>query len=208
MPVSLSLHADAVPLALLARPADLPGAVEGEVRIGVDLHAAGDSAHALAASLSGSLAVTMLGGRISNAALQQVASASLQALGIKVPAGGDTAIRCVGLVGTFDRGIGRFDTIAVDTTYLKLIGDGQVDLGAETIDLKLHPLARLAGSSVAVPVGVTGPFRDIKGRLDASGLDKVGLLVDALFGGDHPRTCSDAGLLPSAGQPAPAGGRR
>lgn len=204
VPVSLSLQAAGIPLALLARSAELPGAVDGAVHLAADLHATGASPHALAASLDGSLAVTMLGGRISNAALQKVASASLTALGIKVPADGETAIRCLGLTGTFQHGAGRFDTIAVDTTYLQLIGDGKVDLGAETIDLKLHPLARLAGSSVVVPVVVTGPFRDIKGRLDASGLDKVGLLVDALFGGDHPKTCRTAGLLPAPPATAPA----
>ncbi len=62
--------------------------------------------------------------------------------------------------------------------------------------LKLHPLARLSGSQVSVPVLVEGPFRAIHGRLDADGLDKLGLLIDAWFGGDQPRTCSDAGLAP------------
>jgi hypothetical protein len=32
--------------------------------------------------------------------------------------------------------------------------------------------------------------------LDASGLDLLGLLIDAWFGGDQPQTCSDAGLAP------------
>jgi HAD superfamily hydrolase (TIGR01509 family) len=75
----------------------------------------------------------------------------------------------------------------------------QVDLGAETLALKLHPLARLSGSSVSVPVLVEGPLHAPNGRLDASGLDQLGLLIDAWFGGDRPQTCSDAGLAP---QPA------
>ena len=40
-----------------------------------------------------------------------------------------------------------------------------------------------------------GPLRSLRGRLDASGLDQVGLLIDALFGGDKPDTCTDAGLV-------------
>ena len=47
--------------------------------------------------------------------------------------------------------MGRFSTIAVDMTYLALNGAGQVDLGAETMALKLHPLARLSGASVRCP---------------------------------------------------------
>jgi hypothetical protein len=43
---------------------------------------------------------------------------------------------------------------------------------------------------------VEGPLIAPHGRLDASGLDELGLLIDAWFGGDHPQTCSDAGLAP------------
>jgi hypothetical protein len=120
----------------------------------------------------------------------------LQALGIEVPAQGETAIRCFGIVGSFDAGVGRFRTIALDTSYLQLDGAGQVDLGAETLALKLHPLARISGSPVSVPVVVEGPLHAPNGRLDASGLDQLGLLIDGWFGGDQPQTCSDAGLAP------------
>lgn len=195
-PVTLALHATGIPLALVEREAGLPGPADGSLKIAADLHATGKSLHALAASLDGPVTVTMVGGRMSNAALTKLAGASLEALSIKVPAQGETAIRCLGLVGSFSKGIGRFDTIAVDTSYLQLSGNGQVDLGAETVALKLHPLARLAGSRVVVPVLVTGPFRDIKGGLDANGFDKMGLLIDAWFGGDRPKTCLAAGLVP------------
>ncbi|MGI4957077.1 MAG: AsmA family protein [Janthinobacterium lividum] len=195
-PVTLALHAAGIPLVLVEREAGLPGPADGSLKIAADLHATGRSLHALAASLDGPVTVTMVGGRMSNAALTKLAGASLQALSIKVPAQGETMVRCLGLVGSFSKGIGRFDTIAIDTGYLQLSGDGQVDLGAETVALKLHPLAGLAGSRVVVPVLVTGPFRDIKGGLDANGFDKVGLLIDAWFGGDRPKTCLAAGLVP------------
>lgn len=196
VPVSLALHAPGIPLALLARYAALPGDAAGVLRVETQLEARGRSLHDLAASLDGPFTATMGHGSLSNAALVELASASLEALGIQVPARGETEIRCLGLVGSFSAGVGRFRTIALDTTYLQLSGAGQVDLGAETVSLKLHPLARLSGSSVSVPVVVEGPFRAIHGRLDASGLDKLGLLIDAWFGGDRPRTCSDAGLAP------------
>ena len=196
VPVSLTLRAPAIPLALLARYAALPGGADGDVRVETQLKAKGRSAHDLAASLDGPFAATMTHGSLSNAALIELASASLQALGIQVPAQGETAIRCLGIVGSFSAGVGRFRTIVLDSTYLQLDGAGQVDLGAETLALKLHPLARLSGSSVSVPVLVEGPFHAIHGRLDADGLDKLGLLIDAWFGGDQPRTCSDAGLVP------------
>ncbi|MDQ2804489.1 MAG: AsmA family protein, partial [Pseudomonadota bacterium] len=199
VPVSLRLRAPGIPLALLARYAGLPGGAGGALHVATQLTATGRSAHDLAASLSGPFAVTMTHGSLSNAALVELTSASLRALGIRVPAQGETAIHCLGIAGSFSAGVGRFRTIALDTTYLQLSGAGQVDLGAETLALKLYPLARLSGSPVSVPVLVEGPFRAVHGRLDASGLDKLGLLIDAWFGGDHPRTCSEAGLAPRAG---------
>ncbi len=56
------------------------------------------------------------------------------------------------------------------------------------------PLARVAGAPGAVPVVVEGPFRAVKGRLEATGLDKLGLLFDGLFGGDTSDACAKAGL--------------
>jgi AsmA protein len=196
VPVSLTLHAPGIPLALLARYAGLPGDAGGDLHIEMQLKAQGNSPHDLAASLDGPIAATMIHGILSNAALIELASASLQALGIEVPAQGETAIRCFGIVGSFNAGVGRFRSIALDSTYLQLDGVGQVDLRAETLALKLHPLARVSGSSVSVPVLVEGPLRAPHGRLDASGLDELGLLIDAWFGGDQPQTCSDAGLAP------------
>jgi hypothetical protein len=42
------------------------------------------------------------------------------------------------------------------------------------VAFKLHPLAQVSGSPVSVPVLVKGPCRAIQGRLDATGLDKLG----------------------------------
>src|SRR5215469_16897534 len=196
VPVNLTLRAPGIPIALLARSAALPGDARGDLHLEMQLKAQGSSAHDLAASLDGRVAATMTNGSLSNAALIELASAALQALGIEVSAQGETAIACFGIVGSFNAGVGRFRSIALDTTYLELDGAGQVDLRAETLALKLHPLAHLAGSSVSVPVLVEGPLRAPHGRLDASGLDELGLLIDAWFGGDHPQTCSDAGLAP------------
>jgi hypothetical protein len=112
VPVRLTLHAPGIPLALLVRSAALPGDAGGELHIESQLKAKGPSIHYLAASLDGSFAATMTHGNLSNAALIELASASLQALGIEVPAQDETAIRCFGIVGSFNAGVGRFRTIA------------------------------------------------------------------------------------------------
>jgi len=68
----------------------------------------------------------------------------------------ETSICCFGLAAAFANGV------------------GQVDLRREAVAFKLHPLAQISGSPVSVPVLVKGPCRAIQGRLDATGLDKLG----------------------------------
>lgn len=191
----LRLRAPDVPVALLLHRFGLPGAASGSLRVDADLSATGASPHAIAASLAGSLSATMGAGSISNQALVDLAAASLKALNITVPAKGDTRIRCFGIVGTVDHGVAQLSTLALNSTYLQMDGQGEVDLGRETLALRLKPLARVSGSSVAVPVVVQGPFRTAQGKLDAGALQKVGILIDALFGGDAPKTCAETGLV-------------
>jgi uncharacterized protein involved in outer membrane biogenesis len=193
-PVSLSLQAAALPLALVARYAGLPGPVAGTAQVQAQLHAAGRSVRELATSLGGTFSIASVEGQFSNAALIKLTSAALEALGIAVPAQGQTRLICLGIAGAFAKGVGTFRTIALETSYLSLEGVGQVDLGRETVAFKLNPLAQVAGAPVAVPVVIEGPFRAIKGRLDATGLEQLGMLVDALFGGDKSSACVNAGL--------------
>ncbi|MCK8784248.1 AsmA family protein [Roseomonas sp. NAR14] len=197
VPVSLSLRAAGIPLGLVTRTLRLPGEAAGMVRLDARLRAEGRSARDLAATLDGPFSATMLAGRLSNAALTRIAAAPLEALGIEVPAAGETAIRCLGLIGDFHRGVGRMRVMALDSTYLRLRGAGQVDLGGESLEIALRPLAQVAGSPVEVPVVVSGPFRRIQGRLDADGFDRLGLLISGLLGGDRPDICGEPGLLPA-----------
>jgi uncharacterized protein involved in outer membrane biogenesis len=194
VPVGLSVHAPAIPFALIARQAGLPGPAGGAVRMAAELRGTGRSLRDLAASLDGQLAVTMNNGSMSNAALLSLASTTLDALGIKVPQQGETAINCLGVIGTFSKGTGRFRTLALDTPYLELSGTGQIDMGAETVALRIHPQAHMSGSSVTVPVVVDGPFGNLQPRLDASVFDQLGLLFTSWFGGNDPDTCADTGL--------------
>ena len=195
-PVSLTVDAPALPLALVARTAGLPGRVNGSARVKAELKAAGTSLHDLAGSLNGTVSLAAVGGNLTNAAFIQLTAPSLAALGIKVPPQGDTALRCLGVAATFNKGVGRLAPIALETTYLSLAGTGQIDLGHETLALRLEPLAAISGSRVSVPVVVEGPFRAIEGRLDADGVDKIGMLLNAWFGGDESVACENAGLVP------------
>ena len=194
VPVGLVVHAPAIPFAFIARQAGLPGPASGAVQMDAELRGTGRSLHDLAASLNGQLAVTMNTGSISNAALLSLASPALKALGIEVPPQGETAINCFGVIGVFSNGIGHLRTLALDTPYLEMSGTGQVDMGAETVALRIRPQAHMSGSSITVPVVIDGPFGALQSRLDASFFDQLGLLFASWGGGSSPDTCVDAGL--------------
>ncbi len=193
--VSLDLHAPALPLAPLIGGVGLPGPATGSLRLDASLRAHGASARALAASLGGRLTLAMAHGTLDDVAVREMAGPALAELGSRVPAAGETAIRCAGLAATAGGGVVRISTLGLDSAALTVSGEGEVDLGAETAGLRIRPLARLSGSPVAVPVLIDGPFRALHGRLQASAVDKLALLIDAMFGGDHPKTCEAIDLL-------------
>ena len=191
----LELHAPALPLALLAGSLGLPGPATGTLRLDARLGARGGSARALASSLAGRLTLAMAHGTLDDAAVRRMAGPVPAQLGSRIPAEGETSIRCAGLDGTVAGGIVRISTLALDSSALTVSGEGVVDLGAETVRLRIRPLAHLSGARVSVPVLVDGPFRSLHGRLQASAFDKLGLFIDAMFGGDHPKTCEGIDLL-------------
>ena len=198
VPVTFSLDAPALPLSLVARYAGLPGLVTGSARMEARLRGAGASLHELAATLDGTASLSAVDGQLTNEAFIQLTGPSLSALGIKVPAQGETVLRCIAIGAALQRGVGKLSPIALETSYLSLEGAGQIDLGRETVALRLKPLAVVSGATVSVPVVVQGPFRNIEGHLDANAFDKAGLFIDALFGGNSSTACADAGLVPRA----------
>ena len=192
--VGLSLAAPALPLALVGQYFGLPGAMAGSADISAQWRARGGTVRALAGSLDGPFSITAVQGRLTNQAMIELTGAALTALGITVPAQGETTLECLGLVGSFAGGVATLRTIALQTSYLSLQGAGQVDLAREMVALKVQPMAQVAGSAVSVPVVVRGPFRDVSGTLDAGGLEKLGFFIDGLFGGDKSEVCRNAGL--------------
>ncbi len=192
--VNFTLAAPALPLALLARNFGVPGPMMGTAAVKAQLRAHGQTMRELASTLDGPVSIAAVDGQLTNKALIDMTAAALDGLGITVPPQGETKLTCLGLAGSFAGGVGTFKTIALETTYLSVAGAGQVDLGRETVAFKLQPMAQVAGSAVSVPVVVQGPFRNVSGTLDADGLDKLGFLIDGIFGGDTSTACAAAGL--------------
>ena len=179
-----------------------PDSTKGTLDLDVQLHGEGPTLRAMAATLEGHLGLAMVDGEIDNRSLEQVFAATLRAANLPIENGGISRVRCAALRADASAGQVQLRTLALDTTRLKLDGEGALNLAQETLDLHLKPQLRL-GAALSVPVHVTGTFRAPKVALDAGVIapGRVGITI----GGPAPAdTCGPALTLARDGQPGPA----
>jgi AsmA protein len=103
--------------------------------------------------------------------------ARLQPLRIE---GGDvTELRCLAVRADAKAGVVTVQPIALNTAALILDGGGEVELGPETLSLRVRPRTRIGGTGIAVPVRVSGPMGAPSARVDISpgGGGLAGLLL-------------------------------
>ena len=163
---ALMLRAPALGAAGVAIALGHADALTGNIDLDADLRASGATPHALASTLSGRLAITMTDGDIANDLLAALFGPALRGAGVPMDPTGRSRIRCLGLRLDATAGQASLPLIALDTTRLRLDGDGQLDLARETMDLHLRPTIRLGPTSVAIPIRLTGPFRAPKPAAD------------------------------------------
>jgi AsmA protein len=182
-PPSVHLELDAPGLALrpLLMALGLPGVASGTAEVRADLTGTGDTPRALAASLDGWAGVSVEGGQL-DAQMVNSWLGPLQALHI---GGGDTTdLRCFALRGDAKSGIVSIKPLALNTAALIVDGNGDIDLGHETLALRLRPRTKIGGTGIALPLRVTGPMRDPSARIDISpGGPGGGVLAGLLLGG-------------------------
>ena len=82
---------------------------------------------------------------------------------------GAMPVRCFALRLDAQHGVADVRALLLDTNLFYLEGSGSLNLGDETLALRLRPLARLGGTGVIVPLKVQGPFRNPKVEVDATG---------------------------------------
>ena len=201
-PIALSLRAPALSLAPLAAAFGHAGALDGHAAIDADLKATGDSPHALAATLSGTFALSARDADIDNALLVQELGDVLRAA--KLPEAalggpGRTRLRCLEVKLRAAAGIITANTLLLDSAKVAVQGSGTADLANETLNLRLRPMLRL-GPGIVVPVRLTGSFAQPKPAIDTSAAARV-----ALGGAGASETCGPGGAAaaaPGAASPA------
>jgi AsmA protein len=225
-PVHIVLHAPGLALKTILAAIHEPSYATGNLEVYANLTGTGDSPHAIAASLDGSLGLAMGGGTIDNRLLGSLLGKvmdSLNALDL-VGKGGTSELRCFALRMNARHGTGAINPLALNSSLLTMTGAGTVNLGAETVAMALRPQARVAGTGLVIPVAVSGPIREPVVKVNdlgaaeanagtvaeavignATPLGIVGGLLggDKLFGNGNADICAPA-LAAARGQAAPA----
>src|SRR6185312_4517976 len=100
-PVALSMTAPGLAVAPLLAAAGLPAYANGKLEVHADLHGAGTSPHAIAASLDGTLGLAMQGGTIDTKLLNSMLGSVLEKANLLalLGQGGSNELRCFALHG-------------------------------------------------------------------------------------------------------------
>jgi uncharacterized protein involved in outer membrane biogenesis len=174
-PVALALRAPGLSVRLLALTLGLPSDASGSLEVDANLNGAGDSLHAIATELNGTLGLAMVNGQIDNASLNRVlgpilTSASLP-LSLIFPGqiiGGGSALRCFAARLDARGGLATFRALYLDSARVKVTGSGTINLADEALSLRLRPLARLADTGITAPLIVGGTIKHPKAHIDAA----------------------------------------
>jgi AsmA protein len=189
-PVHLVLHAPGLALKTVLALLKQPALANGNLEVRADLSGAGESPHAIAGSLDGSLGLAVAGGSIDNRLLGSLLGkvmASVNALDL-VGKGGSSELRCFAVLMDAKHGTGSVQSLALASSLLTMTGSGTVNLGAETLAMELRPQARLGGTDVVIPLEVTGPMGNPKVGVNRVGAaeSNAGAVAGAVLGNATP----------------------
>jgi hypothetical protein len=158
--LTVRVDVDDMQLDVLLAQLGLPRAYAGRLRASVDLATRGDSPHELASHLDGTLGLTCDGGTIypeyQSLQMRDLYGSVRSVLGRERES---QPFNCLMVGLEFKEGVGTVSPLVVDADDHTTVGEGQIDLGVETIDLRLVPKPRKAGPfSTAATVRVVGPL--------------------------------------------------
>ncbi|HEX3400764.1 MAG TPA: AsmA family protein [Acetobacteraceae bacterium] len=174
-PVTLVLRAPGLSVRALAPMLGLPSDASGVLEVDADLNGAGDSLHAIAAELNGTLGLAMVNGQIDNASLNRVlgpiltsASLPLSLINPGQSIRGSSALRCFAARLDMRGGLATFRALYLDSARVKVTGSGTINLADEALSVRLRPQARLANTGITTPLIVGGTIEHPKARIDAA----------------------------------------
>ncbi len=186
-PVGLTLRAPSLALQPLLSAMGKPGYARGNVEIRADLSGRGASPRAIIATLDGGIGVAVADGEIDTQLLRNLTSwlFARTELAKFAPRAGSGKLNCFAARLDTTNGTGTFRALLLDTNTLVMNGSGQLNLGTETIDMRLRPSAGVGGTNITVPLKVSGTFAAPSVQPDAAAalIDNAGTAAKMALGG-------------------------
>ena len=148
----------------------------GEVNGKLDLSGSGASVGSMLAASSGDVGLAVTGGQISQLMMETAGIHLWEMLQLKVSGDRLVQLRCA--VADFDVRAGQMkvDAMVFDTAVTTILGNGRIDLAAETLDLTLNQRTKNTSFvSLRSPIRITGNLAK-----PVVGVEKTGLAVRAL----------------------------
>lgn len=165
-----------------------PEGAAGTLDLDVALRGQGASVHDLAGTLRGRAGLALVDGKLDNRWLLDALGEALRGASLPFEPGGRSTVRCLALRADFADGKAAIGDLLLDTTRMRLDGDGTASLGDEVMDLHLRALVRVGGSSLSLPLRLSGPFRAPKAQAEIKGdTGRSGLVIG---GGPPPDECA------------------
>ena len=161
---SLRIKADIreLPLGKFLKKADITDALKLTIDAEMDVKGRGESIHAIMASLQGKSKVIGRNGRIDSKFL----SGAVSGVSNIIPWFKNedaNKIHCFVSRFDIDKGIADSKVMLLETVGMTVKGDGNIDLGRETLDLTFVPKAKNTSlASFALPMQFKGPINDPK----------------------------------------------
>ncbi len=188
--VALRLQIPALALQPLLAAMKEPGVITGNMQVQADLRGSGATPHAIAASLDGSLGLAMANGTVDNRILGSTLGSILRQVNLLdlVGRGGTSQVQCFAARLDAAHGIATVRSLVLASSLLTMDGSGSLNLGAETLDLRVRPQAKVAGTGVVVPLRISGPFRSPATAPDAAAAitENAGTVAGAVLGNTTP----------------------
>jgi uncharacterized protein involved in outer membrane biogenesis len=189
-PVAIRAQIPALALQPLLAAMGKPEMINGSLNVQADLHGAGTTPHAIASTLDGSFSVTMGKGTIDNRLLGSTLASVLREINMLdlVGRGGTSQVECFVANATASHGVATFHPLAFASSLLTMDGGGSVNLGNETLDLRVRPQGRVAGTEIVVPMRISGPWRSPATAPDAAAAvtQNAGSVAGAVLGQTTP----------------------
>jgi uncharacterized protein involved in outer membrane biogenesis len=185
--IDLLTYVRDVPLRSLFRDTQFVDEAGGKIDGRIKVAGRGRTLHEALAAADGEMNLVMHGGQISGLIVELIGLDVAEALALYV--GEDTAvpIRCLVVDTTVASGILKYRTLLLDTEDTLITGAGQLDLGTETVDLKLTPEPKdLTVLSLRSEVSIEGRLADLSAAPDVASLLRMLPPIDLGTAEDAP----------------------